>query len=129
MKTLIWFLMFVAFSANAVERLHSKKWYVNQDCLAPASILKGSFGAVCVTDDEVQIYDYANKWRNTIGRSLHYAKVTGKRPSVVLIVEKKSDCRYSDKLCVITESLIFANDDKFFRIGVYTTPIGCTATH
>jgi hypothetical protein len=38
--------------------------------------------------------DFAAKWAEAVGQSLHYAANTGRRTGIVLIVEKESDRRY-----------------------------------
>lgn len=42
--------------------------------------------------------DFADKWAEAIGQSMHYARLTGKEPAVLLILEKKGDERYLQRL-------------------------------
>lgn len=36
-------------------------------------------------------YDFAKKWAEAVGQSLHYARLTGLKPGIVLILESESD--------------------------------------
>ena len=40
----------------------------------------------CLTKDYAIEFDFAKKWAESIGQSLYYAKMTGKKPAVVLIL-------------------------------------------
>ena len=42
--------------------------------------------------------DFARKWAEAIGQSLHYALHTGKRPAVALIVLSPSDNKYVERV-------------------------------
>ena len=42
--------------------------------------------------------DFAKKWAEGIGQALYYAKRTGKKPAVALIVDLDSDIRYIKRL-------------------------------
>ncbi len=48
----------------------------------------------CLTDKYAIEFDFAPKWAEAVGQSLYYALKTGKKPSIVLILEKKIDKRY-----------------------------------
>ena len=48
----------------------------------------------CLTKDYAIEFDCAKKWAESIGQSLYYAKMTGKKPAVVLILESPSDLKY-----------------------------------
>jgi hypothetical protein len=42
--------------------------------------------------------DYARKWAEAIGQSLHYAAATGKQPGIILLLEDERDARYVRRL-------------------------------
>ena len=48
----------------------------------------------CLTETDAAEYDFARKWAESIGQSLHYAKMTGRKAKIVLIKKKTSDERY-----------------------------------
>jgi hypothetical protein len=48
----------------------------------------------CLTSEYAVEVDFAKKWAESVGQSLYYAKLTGKKPAVGLIVgESKGDQR------------------------------------
>ena len=51
----------------------------------------------CITESHAVEVDYASKWYQAIGQSLHYSVVTGKKPGVVLIAGP-DDQKYIDRL-------------------------------
>ena len=48
----------------------------------------------CLTKDYAIEFDFAKKWAESVGQSLYYAKMTGKKPAVVLILTDISDMKY-----------------------------------
>ncbi len=48
----------------------------------------------CLTKDYAIEFDFAKKWAESIGQSLYYAKMTGKKPAVALILTDLEDYRY-----------------------------------
>ena len=48
----------------------------------------------CLTKDYAIEFDFANKWAESIGQSIYYAKMTGKKPAVALILTKLDDYKY-----------------------------------
>lgn len=57
----------------------------------------------CLTDKYAVEVDYAKKWAEAIGQSLYYALRTGRKPGVVLIMEKSKDVRYLKRLNMVAE--------------------------
>ena len=55
----------------------------------------------CLTDEYAIEVEFAYKWKESIGQALFYAVKTGKKPGVVLILEKKTDGRYLDRLEIV----------------------------
>ncbi|MGE0919470.1 hypothetical protein [Trichlorobacter lovleyi] len=52
----------------------------------------------CLTQNYAVEFDFAPKWAECIGQTLHYADLTGKRPACVLIIERKKDWKHYRKL-------------------------------
>jgi len=48
----------------------------------------------CLTQDNAIEFDFAKKWYEALGQALYYGLQSGKRPGVVLIMEKPSDRKY-----------------------------------
>jgi len=48
----------------------------------------------CLTASHAVEVDFAKKWAEGIGQSLHYSRLTGRRAGLLLIIERPSDWRY-----------------------------------
>lgn len=57
----------------------------------------------CLTDEYAIEVDFAKKWAEGIGQSLYYAHMTGKKPAIGLIMDKKKDERYLKRLGAIAQ--------------------------
>lgn len=66
-----------------------------------------------MTKDYAIEFDFAKKWAESIGQSLYYAKMTGKKPAVALILTDIKDYRYVKRV----ERL--ENGIKIFLIRAY----------
>lgn len=100
----IFFLLSIALPAEA-KRKHPEKWYQQQFCDGLQEVrLSDGTRVDCLTDEYAVEFDFANKWAEAIGQSLHYARMSGKKPGIVLIAESKKDWKYlliSSRLCEI----------------------------
>jgi hypothetical protein len=63
----------------------------------------------CLTDTHAVEFDFAPKWAEAIGQALNYAAQTGKRPGIVLILEREGDARYLDRIHTV---------DRAFGLGI-----------
>lgn len=61
-------------------------------------VLKDRTRVDCLLDDYAVEVDFAWKWAEAIGQSLHYARLTGKKPGILLILTSKKDERHLEKL-------------------------------
>lgn len=52
----------------------------------------------CVTSEYAVEVDYASKWYEAVGQSLHYGIKTGKKPGILLIMKSDKDIKYYDRL-------------------------------
>ncbi len=79
-----------------------ESYYVNQWCTSDFGrkevVLWDMTRVDCVTKDYAIEFDFAKKWAESIGQSLYYAKMTGKKPAVVLILKAESDYRYVKRI-------------------------------
>ncbi len=57
----------------------------------------------CLTKDYAVEFDFASKWAESVGQSLYYAKMTNKKPAVVLIMEKNTDDKYYKRLQALSK--------------------------
>lgn len=88
---------------KAVYHPHSESSYQHAYCSIHNGIeefeLQDKTRIDCLTDDYAIEFDFVNKWAESIGQSLHYGLMTGKKPKVVLILDSK----YYDKQMVYVE--------------------------
>jgi hypothetical protein len=59
--------------------------------------------ADCITKDYAVEVEFAPKWAEAIGQSLHYGFMTNKTPSIVLIFEHSNDMRFYMRLMLTIE--------------------------
>ena len=80
-------------------RLHTERWYQAQWCdwITEHRLIDGT-RVDCLTPDHAIEIDFAGKWYEGVGQALHYARLTGRRPGVLLIIEQPDDCRYLARL-------------------------------
>lgn len=94
-------LILVSTSANA-KRLHKERYYQDITCNEIGGVveyrLPDKTRVDCLTDTHAWEHDFGSKWAEAIGQSLHYARMTGKKAGIYLILEKKSDNRYYGRL-------------------------------
>ena len=57
-----------------------------------------------LTEDYAMEVDFAHKWAEAIGQSLNYARLTGKRAGIVLIIKRNKDEHHRDRVLKIIES-------------------------
>lgn len=62
----------------------------------------------CETKNYVVEFDFAPKWAESVGQSLHYARVTGKKPAIILIIEQDGDFKYYHRLKPLCEKYSIA---------------------
>lgn len=99
MKTAIIYLLLTA-SAHATEAEISDPWCRSMGGMAQARLVDGT-EADCLTDHHAIEADYANKWYEAVGQSLHYATVTGKLPGILIILRKPGDERHVRRLYAV----------------------------
>ena len=52
----------------------------------------------CLTDEYTIEYDWAKKWAESIGQSMYYAKMTGKKPAVAIIIKSPYERIYIKRI-------------------------------
>lgn len=110
MSKIIIYLVFFSASAIGVTGggstqppSYSKKWheadYVDHNCKGELEyILPDRTRVDCLTDTHAIEYDYSHKWAESIGQSLYYSAMTGKKAGIVLIVDPADNGRYLKRL-------------------------------
>ena len=52
----------------------------------------------CLTDEYAIEYDWAKKWAESIGQSMYYARMTGKKPAVAIIIKNPYERIYINRI-------------------------------
>lgn len=96
-KLVLLFLIFIVFPVQAAHQ-YKEKDYQEVWCKKAGGIteyvLDDGARVDCLTDDYAIEFDFAQKWAEAVGQSLYYALKTGKKPGIVLILEKETDRRF-----------------------------------
>lgn len=76
----------------------TESYYQNQWCTGDFGrkevVLWDMTRVDCLAKDYAIEFDFAKKWAESIGQSLYYSKLTGKKPAVALILTSPTDYRY-----------------------------------
>ena len=95
------FFILICTNVNA-KHLHPEKYYQNLWCKEQKGVsefkLLDNTRIDCLTSTHAVEFDFASKWAEAIGQSLHYARMSGKKAGIVLIIEKDSDFKYYNKI-------------------------------
>lgn len=88
------------------ESVYQKEW-CDKYCGVMEYELPDKTRVDCVTKNYAVEFDFAPKWAEAIGQSLYYGIMTGKKPAVVLIIEKPSDWKYYHRIKKVADFLNF----------------------
>ena len=103
---IVTFLILICTTSNA-KHLYPEKYYQQYWCtknLGQSEVkLIDNTRIDCLTKTHAIEFDFASKWAEAIGQSLHYARMSGKKAGIVLIVEKKEDFKYYNKIKPLCE--------------------------
>ncbi|MBU1041295.1 MAG: hypothetical protein KKF77_09370 [Proteobacteria bacterium] len=83
--------------AHAAGHEHPERWYQERWCSTRGEmevVMPDKTRADCANATHVVEFDFGVKWGESIGQSLNYGVQAGKRPGIVLILEKPSHMRY-----------------------------------
>ncbi len=92
-------IVFVILSNVALAKTDFREsYYVKKYCEKFAGdveyVLQDMTRVDCMTEDETIEFDFARKWAEAIGQSLHYALMSGRKPAIALIMRSQKDYRY-----------------------------------
>jgi hypothetical protein len=95
-------ILFLFFHSICMASDHPESWYVENWCTAHGGVvevvLEDRTRCDCITETHAIEFDFGAKYYQAIGQSLHYGRMTGKKPGIVLILESDSDIKYWDRL-------------------------------
>lgn len=94
--------------AQSGKHLHLEKVYQDSWCRANGGelevLLNDKTRVDCVTPDYAIEFDFAKKWAESIGQSLHYGMVLNKKPGIVLIMENgDKDKKYLNRVGIVAQ--------------------------
>ena len=99
---LIFTILFFATLPSLAAHKYSESFYQNQWCgrwHGKAEFeLNDHCRVDCLTKNYAVEFDFAPKWAEAVGQSLHYGLKTGKKPAIILILESKKDWVYYNRL-------------------------------
>ncbi|MBQ8634816.1 hypothetical protein IJX73_02010 [bacterium] len=94
-------------TAVNAKHIHPEKFYQNIWCKEQKGIseyqLIDNTRVDCLTKTHAVEFDFASKWAEAIGQSLHYARMTGKNAGIVLIIEQNDDYKHYAKIKPLCE--------------------------
>jgi hypothetical protein len=80
---------------------HLESWYQDKWCALHEGrtevVLADSTRVDCITDEYAIEVDFLAKWAEGPMQALHYARMTGKKPGVLFIMEHDSDMKHFNK--------------------------------
>ena len=98
MKTILTLIVFLFLTTPVqAKHLHHEKYYQKLWCNGKGKtevVLPDRTRCDCLTATHAVEVDFATKWYEAIGQSLYYGLQTGKRPGILLIIEKPKDLKY-----------------------------------
>lgn len=101
MKKLILIILLTIPTSAFAKHKHYEKFYQEAWCQGKGQtevVLDDRTRVDCLTEIHAVEHDFARKWAEAIGQSLYYAVKTGKTPGIVLILEKKSEYKYLERI-------------------------------
>ena len=100
-------LTFAFHTTTHARNIHLEKEYQNVWCLETGGVseytLEDRTRVDCLTDEYAVEVDFAAKWAEAVGQALYYALMTGKKPGVLLIIERPSDMRHLGRLLAVSD--------------------------
>ena len=94
----------VAGSSNAnakhkeLEKVYQDKWCSAHHGTVEAKFPGEDVRCDCLTADYAVEFDFAPKWAESVGQALYYATLSGKKATVVLIMEHPADKIYVERV-------------------------------
>lgn len=73
----------------------------------------------CLTTQHAIEYDFSNKWAESIGQSLYYSMMTGKKAGIVLIIRSTAGEKHWQKLNHIIEHYSLSIDTWMIKTKLF----------
>jgi len=92
----------------------TEKDFVNNYCQGFTEVVLPDKTRVdCIYNGYAIEFDWAKKWAESVGQSLYYAKITGLKPAVAIIMKSEADEKYIKRIMYTDENITI------FRIRAY----------
>ena len=98
------------------EKYYQQKWCKEHQGKIEV-VLKDQTRVDCITKKYAIEFDFARKWAEAIGQSLHYSIMTEKQAGIVLIMRSKKDQKYLERIEEINKK--YDLDIKIWVINAY----------
>ena len=101
--SLLYYLVLLLLSAPtfALEKDYQLPWCTSQGGIIEYRLSDGT-RVDCLTQTHAVEVDFASKWAEAVGQSLHYANMTGKAPGILLIVDP-TEGRFVERVKVLSQ--------------------------
>ncbi len=100
--------------SNIYNKEMKEKDYVQKYCKGEIEYTLSDRTRVdCLTDEFAIEYDWASKWAQSVGQSLYYARMTGLKPAVAIIMKSPEDEKYIKRIQLADERITI------FKIKAY----------
>lgn len=108
-------------AAHADEATHAARW-CHQHRGQLEYVLPDRTRVDCLTATHAVEVEWAAKWYQAVGQSLHYAAMTGLRPGIVLLIQGDADNRYLARLQYVIDMFMLPIDVWELEAGDATRP-------
>lgn len=106
MITTLLVILPIMLAGCAHKPLHEKEyqqWWCRKHNGEMEYRLKDGTRVDCLTGEYAVEVEYAHKWAEAIGQSLYYARETGRKPAVLMIVRNHGDERFLKRLRAVAK--------------------------
>jgi len=108
MKKFILLFLVLLLPLSFAKHVQNERYYQNIWCKEHKGvteyILPDKTRVDCLTKQYAVEFDFASKWAESVGQSLYYAKITNKKPAIVLIIESSNDEKYLKRADILAQS-------------------------
>ena len=109
MKRILFLTILLTLTKCYAGRLYNETYYQNLWCNEQKGITEYKLSDYtrvdCLTETHAVEFDFAKKWAEAVGQSIHYGMMTDKTPAIVLIIEQSKDFIYYERLKPICAKL------------------------
>ncbi len=125
---LLFLVLSIPFSIGAHEK--NERYYQNIWCKNHQGIteyiLPDKTRVDCLTKEYAVEFDFAHKWAESVGQSLYYAKMTNRKPAIVLIMEANTDDKYYSRANLLAKMYdieLFSVNSKDYKNNIQESDI------